>query len=818
MSRTTALCLLLCGAVFPSIGMATATGQPPILTVGGSGSGCQYTDLQTAIDDAGAQGAEIHLHTDYVGPPVSINNTQNLSLIGGFFACSDTKPRGISRLDGTLRSSDSPVVSIQQDQGVVQIANLTIVNGHNANGAGGGIAFVGAGELDIANVLLLANDASDGGGLYVHGNDAVVRLKALTEIRANRAHNTGAGIHIDGAVTLFMVENNTVIDFNIADVDTGVATYGGGLYVEGANAHAEIAATQYGQSSIQSNNAIYGGGIAAMNGGVVRLFSLTEGQPTRLQHNSSVYGGGVYVGAAGEQGSPVLCGFGYDISQNSAQDGAAILVDNDENGGGKALLTLQDRDAGEECGPPDVTAGAPACAALSTCNSMTLNQGVAGGLGAIVSIKGGSLRAEALDVRTNVWGGAVINGSADASVDLKNCLVAENLSLSREVIRMEDGAAISFDGCTIANNAGKTPNDVADGVTGPLTDVLSLVGGAATVTHSIVWDPGYDSLLLQDGHGAYTDVLVNDASLLATQPLDGFTNVHDFDPGFINPDTTSDFNTNYRLSPDSPAIDYASTPVSLALDLDGRPRGVPLANADSPFDIGAYERHGYVPAITFPPDEDFTEMGNVEEPQGTLPQGWTSAHTGDGAGWSTTVRLFANNPYPPDFSAMAAFTPDVFTVGDSTLDSPAFPVGNNARVFFRHNISLEDSAIPGMAFDGAVLEIRIGDEPAFRDILEAGGRFVSGGYNRTLFDADITGCPLGGRRAWSGDSAGYRDVSVDLPAAANGQTVQLRWRVGTDSSGFDNPVLLDGYWVNAIHIEPDGPADEIIFSDGFEAF
>ena len=75
---------------------------------------------------------------------------------------------------------------------------------------------------------------------------------------------------------------------------------------------------------------------------------------------------------------------------------------------------------------------------------------------------------------------------------------------------------------------------------------------------------------------------------------------------------------------------------------------------------------------------------------------------------------------------------------------------------------------------------------AFQDILAAGGTFASGGYNSTL----ATGFPnpLPGRMAWTGLSGGtaaaptYITTVVNLPAAAAGQTIQLKWRQGSDNS------------------------------------
>ena len=81
-----------------------------------------------------------------------------------------------------------------------------------------------------------------------------------------------------------------------------------------------------------------------------------------------------------------------------------------------------------------------------------------------------------------------------------------------------------------------------------------------------------------------------------------------------------------------------------------------------------------------------------------------------------------------------------------------------------------------------MLEIKIG-AGSFTDIVTAGGAFTSGGYTGTVSTMWMN--PLGGRAAWCQVSAGYPaylTTGVNLPAAAAGQTIQLRWRVGTDSS------------------------------------
>ena len=79
-------------------------------------------------------------------------------------------------------------------------------------------------------------------------------------------------------------------------------------------------------------------------------------------------------------------------------------------------------------------------------------------------------------------------------------------------------------------------------------------------------------------------------------------------------------------------------------------------------------------------------------------------------------------------------------------------------------------------FDGGVLEISL-DDGSFTDILAAGGSFVQGGYNGSVTIGELN--PLDGRRVWTGSSNGYITTIVNLPAAAEGKIVKLRWRMGS---------------------------------------
>ncbi len=178
-----------------------------------------------------------------------------------------------------------------------------------------------------------------------------------------------------------------------------------------------------------------------------------------------------------------------------------------------------------------------------------------------------------------------------------------------------------------------------------------------------------------------------------------------------------------------------------------------------------------------------------EVTQPALPAGWSSTASGVEIPWVTSS---GNSSSPPN----SAFVPDRSGIGLSELVSPPIPIrSTNAQLTFKNFYNLEASGSSG--FDGGVLEIQIGNG-AFNDILAAGGTFAAGGYNRTI--SSSFGNPLGGRAAWSGNSHGFITTTVNLPGAAAGQNIVLKWRCGTDNSGsavswsFDSLAVVDGFF------------------------
>jgi uncharacterized repeat protein (TIGR01451 family) len=176
-----------------------------------------------------------------------------------------------------------------------------------------------------------------------------------------------------------------------------------------------------------------------------------------------------------------------------------------------------------------------------------------------------------------------------------------------------------------------------------------------------------------------------------------------------------------------------------------------------------------------------------------LPSGWTTVNiTGTINNWVTTT---ASSDTPPN----SVFISDIASISENALVSPVIFIARaNAQLSFRHNYSFDYHSSSSHVYrDGGVLEIKIGNG-AFTDILAAGGSFVAGGYNNTINTANNN--PLNGRSAWVGIFNAWQTVTVNLPATAAGQNIQLRWNCATDSSNTSSGTGAVGWYVDTIFI------------------
>ncbi|PYJ07090.1 MAG: hypothetical protein DMF06_16720 [Verrucomicrobia bacterium] len=140
------------------------------------------------------------------------------------------------------------------------------------------------------------------------------------------------------------------------------------------------------------------------------------------------------------------------------------------------------------------------------------------------------------------------------------------------------------------------------------------------------------------------------------------------------------------------------------------------------------------------------------------------------------------------------FAPDPDIVSDEIVDSVNIAIHSTAAVLtFRNNFDTEHKFGPPEEFwDGFVLEVSV-NGGAFTDVTDplVGGTFVSGAYTGEI--EKLAGNPLAGRMAWSGNSAGYILTRINFPASLNGQTIKLRFRMGTDISVDAPGVRVDNF-------------------------
>jgi uncharacterized repeat protein (TIGR01451 family) len=177
-----------------------------------------------------------------------------------------------------------------------------------------------------------------------------------------------------------------------------------------------------------------------------------------------------------------------------------------------------------------------------------------------------------------------------------------------------------------------------------------------------------------------------------------------------------------------------------------------------------------------------------------LPSDWTTTASNGVSRWVTSTNLHDTVPN-------AAFADEPPSPGTEDLISPLVSiVSSNALLSFRNDFNTEADTNATVAFDGGVLEIKIGTND-FADILAAGGSFASGGYTRIISTETNSDNPLSGRQVWGGNSGGFITSLVNLPPTAAGQTIQLRWRFAVDTGNFYGGA---GWYIDSVSLRDGG--------------
>jgi predicted outer membrane repeat protein len=636
--RATVMCRL---CLVVSLGVAQPVGAA-VFTVG-TGPGCTHSSLQAALTAsvaaAGADTIRLTRSIAYTQQNAQLNSTESVDVTGGYATCAQVDNDGTATtIDGSGGATE-PVLRITASTGaVVKLERLTIRGGdEDGAGYGGGIYFRGNGTLAISRGAVTANTAGYGGGIYAEGTGtaALLVIGADVIVSANTARYSGGGIYVEG-MQMEMREPGSTLAFNEALGLNGSGGYGGGLMLLSGAGYTEADIGSNGPGglgAVYSNEARYGGGIALVaaddvDSYVQLILAGTAQSRAAIRGNfASVAGGAIYARPDIEVGSILVTTHdtrialeSFELSDNSAPDGAAVYLDSDSSLGyaGGALMNAHTVGIGV------------ACAAGTMCGEISRNSAFDGAQltnGAIIRLRDeAKLRLNAdsdfnnygragITMRGN-RGGRLVYASEDSLIDLVN-VVATGNQMSQELLRFagEDDSHTLIRGMTIAGNEIGSANVITK-----FADT--------TIDSAIIWQPGKTTLQSNGGPLTVQTVIASEVGSLNAGP-EAIVR----DPRFVDP-----ARGDYGLRAASPAVDAAIAMVN-EKDALGNARNVDVpgvANSRGPRDIGAFERPQLQPLVL---NADFDADMNLWNEIFAGVSSWTNEQNASGASGSGSIKV-----------------------------------------------------------------------------------------------------------------------------------------------------------------------------------
>ena len=151
---------------------------------------------------------------------------------------------------------------------------------------------------------------------------------------------------------------------------------------------------------------------------------------------------------------------------------------------------------------------------------------------------------------------------------------------------------------------------------------------------------------------------------------------------------------------------------------------------------------------------------------------------------STTANTWSVSTTQSQSAPNSLFTADAAATSDQKLETAALSLGTGTSAFkFSHWYNSQ------VGFDGGVVEISTDNGTTWTDL---SNKITAGYYNATI----ATGSgPLATRKAWSGNSNGFKKASINLSSYA-GQNVKLRFRFGSNAT-----ISGTGWYVDDILVE-----------------
>lgn len=611
------------------------------------GNGCSYTTIQAAIDVAesspGPDTIRVVRNQSYLQQALVVSTSQALEINGGFATCTQADADGSNTTIDGAGGATEPVFRITANTGAdVRIRHLTIRGGdEDGAGYGGGIRFRGNGRLEIQRSSVTANTAGYGGGIYAEGTDVDALLVIGTDviISANTARYSGGGIYVEG-MQMEMREPGSTLAFNEALGLNGTGGYGGGLMMLSGAGYTKADIGTNGPNdlgAVYSNQARFGGGVSLVaaddvDNYVQLLLAGTAQSRAAMRGNSaSVAGGAIFARPDVDVGSVLVTTHdarialeNFELSANSAADGAAIYLDSNSSLGyqGGAQLNAHTFGLTTSCAPGAV------CGVINDNSAFDGSQLTDG---AIIRLRDEAelrlnfdssfpARARAGIVMRGNQGGRLVYASEDSLVDLVNVLATGN-QMSQELLRFagEDDSHTLIRGMTIAGNT--------IGATNVITKFAD-----TTIDSAIIWQPGKTTLQSNGGPLVVETVIASEVASLNAGP-EAIVQ----EPRFVDP-----ARGDYSLRAASPAVDAA---IALANEWDafGNARNVDLPvieNFRGSRDIGAIERQTLPPLVL---NADFDVDSNLWAEIFSGVSFWTNEQNTSGAAGSGSIKVTQTN-------------------------------------------------------------------------------------------------------------------------------------------------------------------------------
>jgi len=552
----------------------------------GAGPGCNFPNLQAALDAASADPAdstEIRLSATAANQELVVLN-KNITIDGRYSGCNSGVPNNSTRqtISGTGGNSVLAIGNaVNTPRRSVTLRNLIIRGGGPLGPAalGGGLRMTGPMDVALLDSRVSDNESVSGAGISLQNGvsltldgGTIIGTDGALGLVGNRAVSAGVSPSRGGGIFCFA----SVLNINDARIRVNTSTdHGGGVYLSACTAliepRPEFTGNGTGFVTLFRNSADgNGGGLYATGGSEVFWRSLPTGSFGGLATENSAVGRG---GAVFLTGASNFVGDWLRFEDNKADDrGGAIAVEDISN------LILR--------GGPGFACSGTNCPGIYGTRGITQFESAVLIGGAIYADSGGnvSLRQQRLFDNSARIGSAIFLSGSTTQADLRSVLIARNtlyrVGNATSTVDLSSSAKIQMRYVTMFGNF--RVSNVIPFIDRALSSIRAN-GNSSTVELR-------NSLFYNDGQQVFRSLVGATAtgSCVLAHENTSFPPATIADPLYV--DTTGN-NPDYSLEPASPAIDRCAASGTNETDVRGvsRPQDLPQPNLAGPFDAGAFE-------------------------------------------------------------------------------------------------------------------------------------------------------------------------------------------------------------------------------------